>query len=313
MNLEEKFSQIKVLIVGDVMLDRYWWGRVERISPEAPVPVVYLEKTSHAAGGAANVASNVINLGAAEVYLVGVLGKDEEGRLLRETLERQGIKSCFLIEDDRKTTVKTRIIAHNQHVVRVDRESISGLSDEEEKNIAEQIEKIIDPVDVVVLSDYAKGLLSFSLTRWVIELARRNCKKILVDPKGRDFSKYKDATIITPNRKEAFEACPESDIRKCARRLLESLSVECVVITLGEEGMVVFEKNGEFTHLPALARQVYDVTGAGDTVIATLALGIGCGLDYVTAARIANVAAGAVVEEVGTSVITKKKLFERIL
>lgn len=312
MSFVDRFSQAKVLVLGDVMLDRYWSGHVERISPEAPVPIVFLDKTFEVAGGAANVAANVVSLGA-EAYLVGVIGKDEEGSLLKKVLGRQGVNTCFLVENHRKTTVKTRVIAHNQHVIRIDSEQVVELSTNEARQLLRKIEKLIDQVDIVILSDYAKGIfLNKTLTSDLIRMFKSRNKKVIVDPKGKDFSKYKGADIITPNQKEAIEASGYTDIASSARKFLETLLLECVLITQGEKGMSIFEKDGRCNYLPAVARSVYDVTGAGDTVVATLALGVCSGLSYTEAAKIANIAAGIAVEQVGTSTVKKEELFERL-
>jgi rfaE bifunctional protein kinase chain/domain len=315
--LSEKFSKVKVLIVGDVMLDRYWWGSVSRISPEAPVPVVKLDKTSVAAGGAANVAANVVGLGA-ETFLVGVVGDDSEAEVLKSILEDSKISSKYLISiKNHQTTVKTRIVAHSQHVVRLDQENTHPINESDESRIYKVIENLIAKADVVIISDYAKGLLSDILLSRLITICRENDKKILVDPKGKDYTKYRDANLLTPNRKEAVEACnleeSEKDlIEKAGTMLLDKISTEAILITQGEKGMTLFQKEGESHNYNALARKVYDVTGAGDTVIATLAVAIGAGLDYFEAANLANIAAGLVVEQIGTTSITNVMLANAI-
>jgi len=313
MKITENFSKVKVLIVGDIMLDRYWWGSVSRISPEAPVPVVTLDKTSLLAGGAANVAANVAGLGA-KPYLVGITGKDEEAKMLTEVLRKANISSSFLVLlKNRRTTVKTRIVAHNQHVVRIDQENTHVLSKEEEQVVFKKIEAIIDEVDVVIISDYAKGLISEKLAKRLITKTVTLQKKILVDPKGKNYSKYKGATLLTPNQREAVQATnldeyEKDSVEKSGNILLESLSVEALLITRGEKGMTLFQKNKEIEHLKALARKVYDVTGAGDTVIASLAVMLASGADFREAANIANVSAGLVVEQIGTTAISLETL-----
>ncbi len=315
--LIEKFSSVKVLIVGDVMLDRYWWGNVSRISPEAPVPVVRLERTSTAAGGAANVAANVVGLGAHPV-LVGLIGNDADSRILASLLKDSKISPDYLITlDNRQTSVKTRIIAHSQQVVRVDNEKIAPISQIEAENIFREIEKLIKEADIIIVSDYAKGFLVENLLSRLIRKSTSENKKILVDPKGKDYSKYKGATLLTPNQKEAAEACGfeefEDDIvERAGKTLLEKISTDSILITRGEKGMTLFQNDGETYGFEALARNVYDVTGAGDTVIATLAVAIGAGLDFFAAARIANIAAGLVVEQIGTTAITLKMLEEAL-
>jgi rfaE bifunctional protein kinase chain/domain len=311
--LIEKFSSVKVLIVGDVMLDRYWWGSVSRISPEAPVPVVRLERTSTAAGGAANVAANVVGLGA-EAFMVGLIGEDVEGKILADKLESSNISPDYLISlKNRRTSVKTRIIAHSQQVVRVDNEHLAPISTAEAEKVFRDIENIFDESDIVIISDYAKGLLVETLLSRLITKCGTEQKKILVDPKGKDYAKYKGATVLTPNQKEATEACgfedfEENSVEKAGQTLLEKLSTDSILITQGEKGMTLFQNNGEVHRFDALARNVYDVTGAGDTVIATLAVAIGAGLNFVEAAGIANIAAGLVVEQIGTTAVTSEML-----
>lgn len=315
MEITENFSKVKVLIVGDIMLDRYWWGSVSRISPEAPVPVVTLDKTSLLPGGAANVAANVAGLGA-KPYLVGVIGDDAEANWFSKILIEANISGSFLVSlKDRQTTVKTRIVAHNQHVVRIDQENTQILSKEDEQVVLKQIETIIDEVDIVIISDYAKGLITDNLAKRLITKTISRKKKILVDPKGKNYFKYKGATLLTPNQKEAAQATvldeyEKESIEKSGKILLEKLSLEALLITRGEKGMTLFEKKREIAHLEALARKVYDVTGAGDTVIAVLAVMLASGANFKEAAKIANISAGLVVEQIGTTAITLKILRE---
>jgi len=311
--LIEKFSKVRVLIVGDVMLDRYWWGSVSRISPEAPVPVVKLEKTTVAAGGAANVAANVVGLGA-EAFLFGVVGNDPEAQNLAEILVELNISPDYLIPlSNRQTSVKTRIIAHSQQVVRLDRENSTPISQIEIETVFSELEKVFEKADIVIISDYAKGFLVEEFLSRLITKCNDLGKIVLVDPKGKDYSKYKNATFLTPNQKEATDACgldenSENAVEKAGNQLLETISAESVLITQGERGMTLFEKNGGIYRFEALARNVYDVTGAGDTVIATLAVAIGAGLSYFEAAEISNIAARLVVEQIGTTAISKELL-----
>lgn len=315
-NLElilEKIADTKVLVIGDVMLDRYWWGSVSRISPEAPVPVVSMEKTSVLAGGAANVAANIAGLGA-EVYLAGITGEDEEAKIFPEILRQAGISDFNLFPlKNRKTTIKTRIIAHNQQVARIDQETTESLTKTEIDKIFKQVQFFIERADVLIISDYAKGFLTEDFCARLITLARGKDKIILVDPKGRDYSKYKGATILTPNQRETAEACgltddSQSSAENAGKLLLKKLLLEALLITQGEKGMTLLQKGKKTSHLKATARKVYDVTGAGDTVIATMAVALGSGLSYQEAAEIANFAAGLVVEKVGTAVVTKDML-----
>lgn len=309
----KKFTDVKILVIGDVMLDRYWSGTVHRISPEAPVPVVNLREKSAVAGGAANVAANVAGL-TATPYLIGVVGIDEEARLLPELLSRKNISGEFLVSlKDRPTTVKTRVVAHHQHIVRIDQEERKPLNAGQEKKVWRIIEKVFDHTDLVIISDYAKGLLTENLLVRLITQGKEKNKPVLIDPKGKDYAKYKGATLLTPNRKEAAEACQmEEDgydvVEKAGVKLLKELDLQALIITQGEDGMTLFETKREPLHLAAAARDVFDVTGAGDTVIATLAVVLAAGGDLPTAARIANIAAGLVVEHFGTTSITLAEL-----
>lgn len=307
----EDFSRIKVLVIGDVMLDRYWWGNVSRISPEAPVPVVNLKKTSLVAGGAANVAANINGLGA-EAILIGVIGGDEEADLFLKVLNDLRISSSNLIQiNNRPTTIKTRVVAHNQHVVRIDQENSKLIDEKQADLIFKKTEELISKVDVVVLSDYAKGVLTENLIMRLITKGQNLGKPVIVDPKGKNYSKYRGATIITPNQLEAFQATGiESDdsTNTAGENLLAENEIESVLITRGENGMTLYQKDIKPAHFKASARKVYDVTGAGDTVVATLAVSYGATGDLLISAELANSAAGLVVEEVGTTTITAEKL-----
>ena len=314
----EKFSNVKVLVVGDVMLDRYWWGSVERISPEAPVPVVRLQKTSLVVGGAANVATNIAGLGATP-YLIGAIGDDDESKLFKPLLNKLSIDSDHLVKiKNHPTTIKTRIVAHNQHVVRIDKENTDALTQTEEEKVWKKIEKVFDAVDIVIVSDYAKGVLTETVLERLITHSKRKNKFILVDPKGKNYKKYSGASLLTPNRFEAAQACElvadgQTVVEKAGEILIENFGLQSVLITQGEDGMTLFRKNEESFHLNALARKVYDVTGAGDTVIAALGVSIGSGADLETASEIANISAGIVVEEIGTTAITLDKLQKFLL
>lgn len=309
----DSFHRVVVLVVGDVMLDRYWWGSVDRISPEAPVPVVRLERSTRACGGAANVAANIAGL-SARPLLVGLIGDDEGGRELPGVLDEAGVSPEYLCRlEGRATTLKTRIVAHSQHVVRIDHENATPVSETEAQEIAAKIIELMPSAHVVLLSDYAKGLLGKSLLREVIEEARRLKMPVLVDPKGRDYGRYAGATMLTPNRFEAAQVCgmdasDQAAIEAAGAQLLTQLGVEALLITQGEDGMTLFRVNEEPLHLSALARDVYDVTGAGDTVISTLSLALGAGADLAAAARLANMAARLAVEQVGTTIITLEML-----
>ncbi|MGB7070956.1 MAG: D-glycero-beta-D-manno-heptose-7-phosphate kinase [Pyrinomonadaceae bacterium] len=310
----ENVSNGRILVVGDVMLDRYWWGSVSRISPEAPVPVVRLKDTSVAAGGAANVAANIAGLGAAPI-LVGAVGDDVDAGLFPGVLARSGVSADDLISiPGRPTTVKTRVIAHSQQVTRVDQETDVPLSTQSEDLVIERIHGWLDTITAIVISDYAKGFLTDRILSETISAASSRRLPILVDPKGRDYEKYRGATLLTPNRREAAEACNFDDngrellIARAGEQLMRTFSFDSVLITQGEDGMTLFQAGKEPIHLSAAAREVYDVTGAGDTVIATLAAAIGSSADLETAAQLANRAAGLVVQQVGTTVVSQAAL-----
>lgn len=308
-----KFADVRILIVGDVMLDRYLWGTVSRISPEAPVPVVRLEKQTITAGGAANVAANAAALGSS-VSLVGIVGNDSGANEIKQILETSGVSAANLITtNNRQTTTKTRIVAHHQHVVRLDDETTVQLNPADVEKIIEKSEKLMPDSDVVVFSDYAKGCLNDEVLSAVIEKARKLRKPILIDPKGKNYRKYSGATLLTPNKIEAAAASGEDimdavSLQRAGEKLLADLQIEALLITLGEDGMQLFERKRESEHIPAAARKVYDVTGAGDTVIASLAVSLGANASFSEAAKIANAAAGIAVEQVGTTVVKKAEL-----
>ena len=309
MELLKKFPNVKVLIIGDVMLDRYCWGSVRRISPEAPVPVVTLNETTEVAGGAANVAANVAGLGA-KPFLVGIVGEDAEAEILSTVLKNGQVSANFLIPiKNRQTTLKTRIIAHQQQIVRLDQENTKPLTSLEVENVLKKIETLWEMIDIVIISDYAKGFLTEELLLRLITTATKHKKPVLIDPKGQNYSKYIGATLLTPNQAEAAKACKLDDdepeiIEIAGKRLLKEIKVEAVLITKGENGMTLFQKEQNSFEIKASARKVYDVTGAGDTVISCLAVALAAGADFSTASEIANIAAGVVVEQVGTTAIT---------
>jgi rfaE bifunctional protein kinase chain/domain len=312
------FSKVKLLVVGDIMMDRSILGRVSRISPEAPVPVVVVEKEDFNLGGAANVANNIRSLGG-KVSLCGVLGGDENGQKILQKLVEKGIQTQgIFLEQRRQTTVKTRIIAHHPHhqqLVRVDRETADHLQASTFRNLSKFLTEKIEDYDGVIISDYGKGLLTKRLILTVIRRAKQAKKLIMVDPKLKNFFSYKGATVITPNTKEASEASRihttgESSVEKVGRKLLKRLKCDALVITQGEKGMTIFEPHQEPYAVPTVAREVYDVTGAGDTVIGTMALALGTGANVKVkdAASLANYAAGIVVGKVGTATATLEEL-----
>jgi rfaE bifunctional protein kinase chain/domain len=301
-----------VLAVGDAMLDEYVWGRVRRISPEAPVPVVEVQGRTHVPGGAANVASGIVALGG-RALLGAVIGPDPQGEQLRRALEERGV-DCggLLVESSRATTTKTRVIAHNQQVVRTDFEECVALAAENEDALLAWVEREVAGTDAVVVSDYAKGLVSERVAAGVIQLARRAGKPVVVDPKGVDYAKYRGATVLTPNvhdaeRAASFPVERYEDLLEVGRRLREALAGSHLLITRGAEGMSLLSDSG-IVDVRAEAHDVYDVTGAGDTVVATLAVALGRGLGLEEAMRLANAAAGIVVSKVGTASVTLDEL-----
>ena len=308
-----RFRAKRILVVGDVMLDEYIWGKVQRISPEAPVPVVEVERKSYLAGGAANVARNLVSLGAT-VYLVGLAGDDPEGEELAKIFEASGIDASRLVVDpSRPTTVKTRVVAHSQQVLRIDRESSETPAETTLRRALGQALELVGEVDAVILSDYSKGLLDASLCRGVIGSARRRGLPVVVDPKGRDFSKYAGATAVTPNKLEAALAVgrdllDENGLVEAALELRRAVDARAVLVTRGEEGMTLLEDGRDALHLPTFGRKVFDVTGAGDTVVSAFTLGLAAGTGMAEAAYIANHAAGIVVGRVGAATVTPREL-----
>jgi rfaE bifunctional protein kinase chain/domain len=312
----ERLRGVRAVAVGDLMLDEYVWGHVSRISPEAPVPVVDVQGRSHVPGGAANVAAGVVALGGS-ASVGGVVGADEQGARLREALvERQVGCDGVLGADGRTTTTKTRVIAHSQQVVRTDVEHRQPLDGELERRLLEWSEAALAEADVLILSDYAKGVLTSTLTPQLIEQALASGIPIVVDPKGVDYGKYRGATVLTPNVHDAERAATypvESyeDLLEVARRLERILPGSALLITRGAEGMSLVADGG-VVDIAAEARDVYDVTGAGDTVVATLAVALAAGLGIEAAVRIANAAAGIVVGKIGTATVTLDELRERL-
>jgi D-glycero-beta-D-manno-heptose-7-phosphate kinase len=296
----------RVLVVGDVMLDRYWFGNVERISPEAPVPIVHVQRTEERPGGAANVARNVAALGG-QATLLSVVGDDEAGRSLLALLEKEQVKTIFHQDAQLPTTVKLRVIGRQQQLMRIDFETPPSREVLEDK--LDDFESLVDSVDVVILSDYGKGSLTH-VTK-MIDAAKRHGKRVLIDPKGDDFSKYRGATMLTPNRGEFREVAGrwanETELAKKAMAVREQYNFEALLVTRSEEGMSLFTQN-EAVHEPTQAREVYDVSGAGDTVIATIGLMLAAGASMTDAMKIANRAAGVVVGKLGTATVTQQEL-----
>jgi rfaE bifunctional protein kinase chain/domain len=297
----------RVLIVGDVMLDRYWFGEVNRISPEAPVPVVRVERREERLGGAANVARNAVALGA-HTGLLGVVGKDEAGDTVEQLLTELRVNSYLNRDVSISTIIKLRVIGRQQQLLRVDFESPPA--DTVLRDKLTQFNALLPQYDVIVLSDYAKGSLINVVQ--MIAAARRLNKRILVDPKGDDFNRYKGASILTPNKSELRQVVgswkSEEELTVKAQQLRAALELEALLLTRSEEGMTLYTE-GDVIHIPTVAREVYDVSGAGDTVIATLATMVGAGVPIIEAVSIANRAGGIVVGKLGTATVTREELF----
>ena len=308
-----KVSKVKILVVGDIMMDRFIWGRVSRISPEAPVPVVTVEKETFLLGGAANVVNNIHALGG-NVTLCGVIGDDEMGQKIIKKLSEMGIGlHGIFVEQGRQTTTKTRVIAHHQQLVRIDRETTDHPKVVTSRNLFEFLKKTIESFDGIILSDYGKGLLTKGLIRATIRRARERKRFIMVDPKLKNFFYYKRATVVTPNVAEASAASgilinDLSSLKRAGKILLKKLECNALVITRGEEGIAIFEPHQEPFLVPTVAKEVYDVTGAGDTVIGTMALALGTGARVIEAAKLANYAAGIVVGKIGTATVRRAEL-----
>jgi rfaE bifunctional protein kinase chain/domain len=300
-------SKSRILIVGDVMLDRYWFGDVNRISPEAPVPVVRVTRREERLGGAANVARNAVALGA-QTGLLGIVGADEAGDTVEQLLTEQGVVSYLNRDVSISTIIKLRVIGHQQQLLRIDFEKPP--TDTALRNKLTQFNALLPQYDIIVISDYAKGGL-VNVTE-MIAAAKAAGKTILVDPKGEDFTRYKGASILTPNRAEfrhiAGSWKSEEELTEKAQKLLTSLELDALLLTRSEEGMTLYTKQG-VTHIPAVAREVFDVSGAGDTVIATLATMLGAGVDLPEAVSVANRAGGIVVGKLGTATVTQEELF----
>lgn len=314
--LVERVEMLKgtpVLCVGDAMLDRFVYGSVDRISPEAPIPVLLVEHETAMLGGAGNVVRNLVALGAAPAF-VSVVGDDAAGReITRLVGEHCEIDPCIVVETGRQTTIKTRFFASSQQLLRSDRETRSALTEASRDQVIARADRLIGDVAAVVLSDYGKGVLAPPVAGELIARARAKGKPVIVDPKGTDYARYRGATVLTPNRKELAEATKmpvDSDdaIVAAARHLIDACGVEAVLVTRSQDGMTLVTGSGEVDHLPAEAREVFDVSGAGDTVIATLAAAVGAGASLADAARVANVAAGIVVAKVGTAVAYASEL-----
>ncbi len=308
-----RFDKCRVLVVGDLMIDEYLWGEVDRISPEAPVQVISVLDESFTLGGAGNVVNNLAAIGA-KVFAAGVIGTGRDGQTLIRKFDELGVDTRGVIrEPERPTTRKTRVIAANQHVLRIDRETKTRISDKTFATLAGFLEEIIPEIDIILVSDYNKGLITESLLSKLIRMAGNQDKIVIADPKGLDFTKYSGVTMLTPNKKEAalasgVEIEDEAGLLKAGQKIINTIGLEKLLVTCGREGMVLIEKGADPCFIRAEARQVFDVSGAGDTVLAVMGLAVASGASFEDCAALANTAAGIVVGKVGTATVTKKEL-----
>jgi len=310
-----RLSQVKALVVGDLMLDEYLWGAAERISPEAPVQVVEVKREDLRLGGAGNVINNLLSLGC-QVHVASVLGGDDDGCLLRRRLEEKRVDTAGVLQAPGRTTSrKTRVLASNQQMLRIDRESCDAIAAEQEAQLITFIQEQMDSFDVVLISDYLKGVLTPKVLAATIAAGRKTGIPVVVDPKGSDYGKYHGATLLTPNRKEAqlasqVEITDDASLLIAGNKLRAELDLDVLVLTRSEEGMSLFKRDGSQVHLPTEAREVFDVSGAGDTVLCLFGLGLACGLSLEDTAALANIAAGIVVAKVGTSTVIPSEMLE---
>jgi D-beta-D-heptose 7-phosphate kinase/D-beta-D-heptose 1-phosphate adenosyltransferase len=310
----EGMKSKSIMVIGDLMLDHYIWGKVERISPEAPVPVVEVQEEKYRLGGAGNVASNLVSLGAT-VIVSGIKGSDPQGDILTSTFSGLGISPERILIDPRKgTIVKTRVMAHTQQVVRLDREDRSYISDGMKDQLIKVVRETSPSIDAIIVSDYAKGVITRELVEEIVQIARARGVPVCVDPKERNFPFYRDVDLITPNTKELSFAAgikieTDDDILEAAGKIKSSLGCRILLVTRGEHGMSLFDHDQEVVQIPTMARAVYDVTGAGDTVMACFTLALVSGATPKEAAIIANTAAGLVVAEVGAASVSWERLF----
>ncbi len=312
-----RFSECRILVIGDIILDEYIWGDVARISPEAPVPVVEVIRQTRNLGGATNVLNNITSLGGKSL-ICGVTGDDECGKYMLEKIEELGISTEGIVVDTaRHTSIKTRVIARNQQVVRFDRETKQPIDPQLTKKLLKVIENNLDEIDAIIISDYGKGVVSASLIKAVEKLVKDTGVIIAVDPKTENFKYYKGVDIITPNHHEAgtfcgFSVTDDDSLIRAGKYILDKLKCKSVLITQGKDGMTLFESGKEPCHIPTVAQKVFDVSGAGDTVISTLSLGLSAGMNKESAALVSNFASGIVVGEVGTSTVSAKTLKDAI-
>lgn len=311
------FDKCHILVVGDMMLDEYVWGKVDRISPEAPVQIVSVQKEDHTLGGAGNVVNNLASLGAT-VSAAGVIGDRSDGDRLIEKFKVLGLDTRGIIrETDRLTTRKTRIIAAHQHVLRIDRETVKEISEQTLESVMAFAEEKIPQADLVLISDYGKGLVTKPLLEKLVAAAQKHGKMTIADPKGLDFSKYAGVSLLTPNKKEAtlaagLDTITRSTVLEAGEKLLQTTAIGRLIITCGKDGMVLFKREKPPHMIRAVARQVFDVSGAGDTVLSVIGLALASGMSHEVAATVANAAAGIVVGKVGTATISQAELTEAL-
>lgn len=312
----KKFPEKKVVVIGDLILDKYVIGEVSRISPEAPIQILAVEKENYSPGGASNVANNISSLGG-NSFLIGTIGNDEQGKQFIHELEKAEINHENIIIDSIKpTTQKVRILGHNQQLLRVDYENKEYLDKEIEEKILNKLKELIKKIEVVIISDYAKGIVTSNLAKGIIQLCEENNKIVIIDPKPKHREFYKNANLITPNNKEAcqmlkVEENNGKEINEIGNSLVGELNSN-ILITRGEKGMSLHKKDNSIFEIPTIAREVYDVTGAGDTVVGTIALALATGASLEEATTISNYAAGIVVGKMGASTLTQKELIEKI-
>ena len=305
----------RLLVVGDLILDEYIWGAINRISPEAPVPILETKSENLALGGAANVANNLVALGC-EVHLVGAIGKDEKGERLLSLISGQGINTEGIFRFvHRPTTSKIRIVAHNQQVLRIDKEDNRPITEETESKFVQHINKILPEMDCIICSDYHKGVLTEKVFKAIIHRAKNSKKRVLVDPKSSDFTLYKGATLVTPNQREVEQAVPikiqdRNDLDRAAEYLLNLTHAEVLLITRGKDGMMLYQNKEEPVDIDTQAKEVFDVTGAGDTVVSVLGMALAIGFNYKDSAWLSNMAASIVVGKVGTATVTLNEINE---
>ncbi len=317
-NMLSKLSSGKVLVIGDLMLDTYLIGDSTRISPEAPVPVVKIAETKHVLGGAGNVARAITALGGKST-IIGVVGKDFQAKEMQNLFEKENVNSSLLAVESRSTTIKTRVLARGQQMLRMDMESDMPLSEAEEKEIFALLENELDNFDAVIVSDYAKGCVTKSLMDFLRNYKEKKKNlKIFVDPKPANKDIYHDLFLLTPNFKETSELAGKEmknleEVERIGKELREELNLNFLLTTLGAQGMALFSKNTETLHIATTAKQVFDVTGAGDTVIATLALALSVGLSEEEACILANLAAGVVVGKIGSATVTQDEILAAAL